>query len=207
MKSSTMRWTIVAAAWAAAAGGAVAQTYYSGNPGLISSPTVALDIQGHLEVFAVWDNGGLWEIQQTGADPNLSWDTWVALGNPQGLTISGVPVVATNADGRLEVFVQAEDGGLWHNWQNIVPGGTSTYWSGWYSLGYPPGGFDSVPAVGRNSDGCLEVFIWGKNQAMYHMWQQTTGGWSGWAVDREHDVAALHCHYIRRNHQRYGQEQ
>jgi hypothetical protein len=47
MKSFVMRWTIAAAAWAAAAGGLPAQTYWPGNPGLISSPAVALDTQGH----------------------------------------------------------------------------------------------------------------------------------------------------------------
>jgi hypothetical protein len=42
------------------------------------------------------------------------------------------------------------------------------------------GGFTSRPAVGRNEDGRLEVFMRGINPAypLHHIWQLTGGGWS-----------------------------
>jgi acylphosphatase len=94
---------------------------------------------------------------------------WQSLGG--GLT--GGPVVATNADGRLEVFVWGTDNALWHIWQTVPNGG----WSGWSSLG---GGLTSNPTVGRNADGRLEVFVRGTDNSLYHIWQMPTGGWSAW---------------------------
>ena len=38
-----------------------------------------------------------------------------------------------------------------------------------------------IPAVGRNADGRLEVFVIGGNGALYRQWQTTPGGaWSNW---------------------------
>src|SRR5215471_3659220 len=39
----------------------------------------------------------------------------------------------------------------------------------------------SSPAVGQDTDGCLEIFILGPNGNVYNRWQLTPGGdWSGW---------------------------
>jgi hypothetical protein len=43
---------------------------------------------------------------------------------------NAAPVVAQNADGRLEVFLVGQNTQLYHNWQTS-PGN----WSGWFSLG------------------------------------------------------------------------
>jgi acylphosphatase len=84
------------------------------------------------------------------------------------------PLVASNLDGRLEVFARGNDNALWHIWQLVPNGG----WSGWASLG---GGIVGRPAVGRNADGRLEVFVRGTDNALHHMWQVApNSGWSKW---------------------------
>jgi acylphosphatase len=84
------------------------------------------------------------------------------------------PVVATNADGRLEVFARGTDGALWHIWQK-APNST---WSSWASLG----GWIVNPVVASNADGRMEVFAQGADGALWHIWQtKPNNGWSGWA--------------------------
>jgi hypothetical protein len=53
-------------------------------------------------------------------------------------------------------------------------------WSGWSSLG---GTITSDPAVAVNSDGRLEVFARGTDDALWHIWQTAphAGPWSGWS--------------------------
>ncbi|HEX4002758.1 MAG TPA: hypothetical protein VHX36_08920 [Candidatus Acidoferrales bacterium] len=143
--------------------------------------TVGLDAQGQLEVFATNSDGALWEIQQVRIPAGITgWSNWQSLGNPPGLQLgvlgSTAPSVATNADGRLEVFVIGPDNALWHTWQIDTVGGG---WSGWQSLG---GSMASLPAVGRNGDGRLEAFSKGTDGALWHIWQVAPNSpWSQWA--------------------------
>ncbi|WP_208750680.1 hypothetical protein, partial [Bradyrhizobium daqingense] len=53
-------------------------------------------------------------------------------------------------------------------------------WSGWASLG---GQITSDPAAIANSDGRLEAFARGTDNALWHIWQDKphSGPWSGWA--------------------------
>ena len=63
-----------------------------------------------------------------------------------------------------------------HAWQ------TSTgQWSGWASLGAPPGPAPTALQVVMNVSGRLEVFAVGGWATIYHAWQLAAGGWSGWA--------------------------
>ena len=99
------------------------------------------------------------------------------LGWPRGwFPLSGdvrQPDVATNTDGRLEVFAVGSDDALWHIWQTAPNNG----WSNWRSLG----GQISEVRTGRNADGRLEIFAVGSDQAMWHIWQTAPdNGWSGW---------------------------
>ena len=96
---------------------------------------------------------------------------WASLG---GVITSNI-AVASNADGRLEVFARGTDNALWHQWQTAPNNG----WSGWASLG---GVITSDPVVGRNADGRMEVFARGTDNAVWHQWQVApNSGWSGWA--------------------------
>ena len=49
----------------------------------------------------------------------------------------GIRAISPNADGRLELFIVAKDGALWHLWQTAVNSG----WSSWASHDSAGGGF------------------------------------------------------------------
>jgi hypothetical protein len=106
----------------------------------------------------------------------MTQTNWSSLGTPVLQTeFPSSPTVGRNADGRLEVFFNSQDGIIWHIWQTS-PGGT---WSSWASLNKPPNiSFTSGTAVGENADGRLEVFITGSDGMLWHIWQVTAGG--GW---------------------------
>ncbi len=54
----------------------------------------------------------------------------------------------------------------------------ATGWSGYNRLG---GVITSDPAVGRNADGRMEVFVRGTDNALYSIWQTTpSSGWAGY---------------------------
>ncbi len=79
-----------------------------------------------------------------------------------------------NSDGRLEVFVQATDNGVWTTWQASPS-------SGPWGLS-PLGGLVKQLTSALNSDGRLEIFGIGMNDAMWNDWQTAphAGPWSGW---------------------------
>jgi len=154
-----------------------------------SSTWVAAGVDGRLEVFAVGSDheGGqsLWHRWQTTS--GIGWSDWCSHGTPpdaNGLRWS--PTVAPAADGCLEVFVVGDDlepdglgsGGALHRTSQIARHGG---WSHWRS--YPTDGpnlFGS-PAVVRNADGHLELFVLGDDGALWHMWQTAPkNGWSQW---------------------------
>jgi hypothetical protein len=97
--------------------------------------------------------------------PNGGWTGGIPLG---GFALE--VTVATNADGRLEVFYIGTDHALYHNWQ-VSPGG------GWAGQ-QPLVGSALQLAVGRNADGRLEIFYVGTNLEIYHNYQTSPGG--GW---------------------------
>jgi hypothetical protein len=92
------------------------------------------------------------------------------------------PVVARNADGRIEVFAVGSDTQLYHKWEYDSNGD----WSSWVSLG---GSWPGQPAIGMNTDGRLEIFIVGNQgqsgAALFHAWQTSPGSdlsWSNWTA-------------------------
>jgi acylphosphatase len=48
---------------------------------------------------------------------------------------------------------------------------------GWVSLG---GQWSSIPIVGRNQDGRLEIFIVGQSEKLYHRYQTSPNNSNGW---------------------------
>src|SRR5262249_9555877 len=118
---------------------------------------------------------GLWHIWQLA--PGGAWSTWSSLAAPAGVTLA-LPAVASNADGRLEVFAVGSFNTIWHIWQTAA--GAS--WNTWDSLGTPPGvGFLGEPAVAFNANGRLELFVNDSNGAVWHIWQTAPGAsWSDW---------------------------
>jgi acylphosphatase len=149
-----------------------------GNPtgvDLVLDINVHENSDGRLEVFMAGSNNALWHIWQVA--PNGTWSNWASLGNPPTANVQSAPSVRKNKDGRLEAFNICSDGALWHIWQ-ITPGGV---WGSWNSLGMPS---DSVilstgPLVIENTDGRLEAFVGGSNNALWHTWQVSPGdNWS-----------------------------
>lgn len=95
----------------------------------ISTPAVADNRDGRLEVFARGTDGAVWHDYQT-APGSGPWSGWSSLGG----VVTSDPAVALNHDGRLEVFAVGTDSAVWHDYQTIPASGP---WSGWSSLGQP----------------------------------------------------------------------
>jgi hypothetical protein len=118
-------------------------------------PIIAKNTDGRLEIFAVnAANNQLYHKWQTIAGNSNSWSIWHNIGS--AITIRGEPVIASNSDGRLEVFVvNAANNQVYHKWQTFA--GSSNSWSAWKNLGSAIT-IRGDPVIGKNSDGRLEVF-------------------------------------------------
>merc|ERR1719446_1928905 len=68
----------------------------------------------------------------------------------------------------MELFALGYDGEIHHKWQNY-----DGSWSNWVGLG---GNFTSGASVVRNIDGRVEVFAMGKDDMLYHNFQNSAGG-------------------------------
>lgn len=141
------------------------------------SLTARLDADHRIHFFAA-SADALFELPQ-GARGVLG-GAWRTVGRLPGLRLAA-PMVAANADGRLEVFARGSDKTLWHIYQQ--PG--TSEWSSWESLGGPPGAM--VPfgfvtdAVAENDDRRLEVFVVAGDAAVWHIYQTSPNCcWSGW---------------------------
>ncbi len=142
-------------------------------------PSIAQNADGRLEAFTVGTDGALWHIYQVA--PNDTWSSWTPRGKPPNLNAINAPIVAQNADGRLEAFTIGSDGALWHVWQTTPNG----LWSNWFSSGQPTASVRNTSlslTVSQNLDGRLEAFTTGSDGALWHIWQTTpNGAWSNWA--------------------------
>ncbi len=143
---------------------------------LEGSPIVVQNDDGRLEIFATGSDNALLHIWQV--TPNGSWSNWNSLGKPTNEGISPLFSVHVNDDGRLEAFAVGSDNALWHIWQVVPNGG----WSTWASLGKPAGtSYIINPIASQNQDGRLEAFVFGSDNALWHIWQTTAGGsWGTW---------------------------
>ena len=83
------------------------------------------------------------------------------------------PCVARTSDGRMELFAVGNTGNLYHDYQTTANGS----WSGWVAMGTSANVWSqsTLPAVGVNPDGRLEVFIVGTNGVINHIWQLKAG--------------------------------
>jgi hypothetical protein len=148
----------------------------------IGGSTLAQNHDGRLELFTKLDDGSLWHRWQT-EPAGASWHPWRRLletSGDQGFgTPEAPPVLASNADGRLELFTTMDDGALWHRWQTVPNGG----WSAWSSLEAPDPGIRGEPLVKRNADGRLELFPVASDGSVWHRRQTGPGRgpWQAWA--------------------------
>ncbi len=163
--------------WQTSAGGST-WSPYSSLSGDIASDTdlaIAMNNDGRLQVFVVGTNNQLYF--KTQSTPNSdTWSTaWTSLGG--GVKADTSPAVARNSDGRLQVFVIGTNNQLYYKTQSAP--NSNTWSTAWTSLG---GGIiaDTSPAVTRNNDGRLQVFIVGTNNQLQYR-AQTAAGSSTWS--------------------------
>jgi hypothetical protein len=119
--------------------------------GFASTPALARNGDGRLELFVRGNDGALWHLWQT-ADSSAWSEHWISHGDA-GVGFASAPALARSGDGRLELFVRGNDGALWHLWQTAPSGA----WSEWL----PHGGFNlrlmssldevnGIPTEGKN---------------------------------------------------------
>jgi|SRR5215831_2674974 len=165
-----------------------------GNPGqgTISSPTLATDKDGRLELFttSLLPELAVWHRRQTepGQGP---WEKWHSLGFPEDAAGSShAPTLARNKDGRLEVFI-ASGAEVWHCWQTAA---NSNDWSRWAPLG-TPGAHAKVgwPVAARGNDGRLQVLVASGAAIQYRRQSEPgRGPWEPWATPQvPHPVSEM----------------
>ncbi len=140
----------------------------------VTDLAVAVNADGRLQLFGISTNQILVSNRQR--TPGGDWTGW--------RTVNTTPimpgyVVGQNANGRLEIFARlvGSNEDIFHLWQNRR--GRS-----WTDAWVDMGGAGSNPrlAVGRNSDGRLQLFAIGKNGSLWSTWQEKPGGnWSDWS--------------------------
>lgn len=102
---------------------------------------------------------------------------WIEAVDSLGGIATSDPSTVLQTGGRLVVCVRGADNSIWHRWQVSRNGN----WSGWESLGGPPGGATSGPDVTLNAPGGLVIFARGGDGAVWHIWQEgPDGNWSTW---------------------------
>jgi hypothetical protein len=109
--------------------------------------------------------GTLYHKWQTSAGGS----TWSPYSSLSGNIASDTDLaIAMNNDGRLQVFVVGTNNQLYYKTQSAP--NSDTWSTAWTSLG---GGIkaDTSPAVARNNDGRLQVFVVGTNNQLYYKTQ------------------------------------
>ena len=154
-----------------------------------TSPAVARNSDGRLQVFVVGTNNQLYYKTQSSPNSNTWSPAWTSLGG--GLRANTDPIGIANNDGTLQVFVVGTNNQLYYKTQSSP---NSNTWSpAWTSLG---GGIkaDTSPAVARNSDGRLQVFVVGTNNQLQYRAQTAAGrqhmvssmDFSGWRFESQY---------------------
>jgi hypothetical protein len=94
------------------------------------------------------------------------------------------PIVGTNDDGHLELFVIGMDGAVWHSWQQAgAPAGSP--WSPWASFGNPSAGplgeTSAVSlAVAKDPNGRLHLFAIDKGSMWEVVQAAKNVNWGSW---------------------------
>jgi hypothetical protein len=144
------------------------------------TPVLAQNKVGSLEAFVVRKSDTtVWHASD---HHETGWSGWDSLDKPSsGVSLDPNAIaVASNADGRLELFV-TDSRAMWHLWQRQQGG-----WSHWAPLGTPePGGVPikpGVPVVARPGSGQLHLFTAASDGAVWFRNQHDTepGGWVEW---------------------------
>jgi Astacin (Peptidase family M12A) len=153
-----------------------------GGP-IYGDPVVVQKPDSRLEVFMIGKDYTLfhiWQLPFSGLDPPSSypWSAWDPVTQITGWSPRKTPAVALNADQILEVFMMGTEGYLWHTWQTSTDSGKwPTNFNQFGTTKWPPG---SNPAIGRNLDGTLELFVRAYDGKIYHQWQTSKNSSGTW---------------------------
>jgi hypothetical protein len=90
---------------------------------LASVPAVTTWAPNEMQLFAIWDDGQLWDSYWDGA----AWHEW----HPHGGSLVGNPAACSWGPDRIDVFARGADGALWHRWYE--PAG----WQPWERIPRP----------------------------------------------------------------------
>jgi hypothetical protein len=71
---------------------------------------------------------------------------------------------------------------LYHRWQTTWNNNRWDWFRNWVPLGKEQWSLSSNPAVGRNTDGRLEIFMVGKDGRFYHKWQTAPNSNDQWSA-------------------------
>ncbi len=150
--------------------------------GLVVIPVICVgtNTDGRLEAFVRGVDGSPYHNAQNQPNANTGdWTGWNSLDKTRTVVQLAV---ASNADGRLELFAIGTDEALWHISQTQA----ADWGSAWNSLG---GAVLGLLTVGANLDGRLEAFVRGPDYGWWHIWQTVPNvGPSGWSKFLEGDI-------------------
>ena len=145
------------------------------SPG--ASGDVALT--GALEAFALSTTG---KIMHTFQRSGTGWEPWAPLyeAGEESITFRSGPVLVRAADGRLEVFANAEDTAIYHKYQLTPNGGAG--WSPWLQIA-GSAGMEGTPSAILSSEGSMQLFSRSASKSlMYNAQLRNASGvyWAGW---------------------------
>lgn len=143
--------------------------------GLSSAPVAAHTTDGRAVVFFRRTDNTLRFLQSQPATVN-GWLGWAPKEEKQipGVTASGDPAVAYNADGRIELFYPGPDGALWHVGESGSSGGGT--WSAPVKLGGTA--VRDLVATTR-LDGRIALFYVNTSGDLHLIQQNGAGAWPG----------------------------
>ncbi len=136
------------------------------------SPASVSWASGRIDVFYRRPDGSIGTVWYDQID-GLGWHSEYNLGSPPGTLVVGSPAVSSFAPQRLDVFVRATDGQLWHRWYAGVS------WSSWEALG---GQLASSPAAVSWGWQRIDVFYRGSDGGLRTTWYDASGG--GWHINQ-----------------------
>ena len=173
--------------------GAATPSWISLGGASVASPAVNYAPNGTIAVFVLAQNN---QVQVSYVNPIIGGATaWAALApNPGGVSFTGTPEVALNANQRLEVFILDSTGRIWHTWQNVA--GPTWTWVPWTLLGASgrPSAASLVLAPFAVSllanTGALQLAAVATDGNMYQATQSSsgTGGWTNFVLAAQSGV-------------------
>ena len=146
-------------------------------PGNIFNDLAAANLpDGRLQLWASDPNLDIVTYWQKLNDPNSKWTPASPFQTPAAKAFTFT--VGSNKDGRLQFFVADDSLQLWSTHKQ-----TSDANAQWTPLNHIDTGSVKVYslAVGRLSDGRLQLFIVDSSDQIWTMWQQTSNSSDGWS--------------------------